>query len=84
MFIVAAIQHVKIGDLTMHQSGFSLSNDAPAESVMDTSGDYDPLPDGPEVGHFPIFSEDQERNLARESTAGFAGACFRVMLKFLF
>jgi proteasome activator subunit 4 len=51
---------------------------------MDTSGDYDPLPDGPEVGHFPIFSKDQERNLARESTAGFAGACFHVMLKFVF
>jgi proteasome activator subunit 4 len=84
MFIVAAIQHVKIGDLTKHQSSFSLSNDAPAESVMDTSGDYDPLPDGPEVGHFPIFSKDQERNLARESTAGFAGACFHVMLKFVF
>jgi proteasome activator subunit 4 len=76
MFIVAAIQHVKIGDLSMHQSGFSLSSDAPAENIMDTSDDYEQLPNGAEVGHFPIFSKEQERTLTRDSTAGFAGGYY--------
>jgi proteasome activator subunit 4 len=73
MFIVAAIQHVKIGDLSMYQSGFSLSNDALGESMMDTSEDHELFPDGTGVGHFPIFSKGQERSLVRDSTAGFAG-----------
>jgi proteasome activator subunit 4 len=77
MFIVAAIQHIKIGDLSMRQSGFSLSSDAPAEDMMDTSGDYEQFPHGAEVGHFPIFSKDQERTLTRDSTAGFAGGVFK-------
>jgi proteasome activator subunit 4 len=63
----------------MRQSSF-LSGDAPGEGMMDTSSDYDPLPDGPEVGHFPIFSRDQERNLARESTADFAGERLHAIL----
>lgn len=76
MFIVAAIQHVKIGDLSMRQSGFSFSNDGPAEDIMDTSEDHEQLQDGDGVGHFPIFSKSQERALTRDSTAGFAGKCF--------
>lgn len=60
----------------MRQSGFSLSSDALAEDMMDTSGDYEQLPHGAEVGHFPIFSKEQERSLTRDSTAGFAGGFF--------
>jgi proteasome activator subunit 4 len=73
MFIVSVIQHVKIGDLSMHQSGFSLSGDAPGEDVMDTSDDQEQLPSGTEIGQFPIFSKGEERTLVRDSTAGFAG-----------
>jgi proteasome activator subunit 4 len=76
MFIVAAIQHVKIGDLSMRQSGFSFSSDTPAEDIMDTSGDREQLPDGAEIGPFPIFSKEEERTLTRDSTAGFAGKHF--------
>lgn len=73
MFIVGVIQHVKIGDLSMHQSGFTLSGDAPGEDVMDTSDDQNSLPSGSETSQFPIFSKDEERTLVRDSTAGFAG-----------
>lgn len=76
MFIVAAIQHVKIGDLSMHQSGFSFSGDAPGEDIMDNADDSEQLPDGIEVGHFPVFSEAEERTLVRDSTASFAGKLF--------
>ena len=73
MFIVGVIQHVKIGDLSMHQSGFSLSGDAPGEDLMDTSDGQEYLPSGTEMSQFPIFSKDEERALARDSTSGFAG-----------
>lgn len=73
MFIVGVIQHVKIGDLSMHQSGFSLSGDAPGEDLMDTSDDQEQFPSGTETGQFPIFGKDEERALVRDSTAGFAG-----------
>ena len=79
MFIVAVIQHIKIGDLSMRQSSFSLC-DTPAEDMMDTSDDYEQLQHGAEVGHFPIFSKDQERTLTRDSTAGFAGEVFLLLL----
>lgn len=73
MFIVAAVQHVKIGDLSMHQSGFNLSGDAPGEDLMDVSDDQDHIPDGAEAGQLPIFSKAEERTLVRDSTASFAG-----------
>jgi len=73
MFIIGVIQHVKIGDLSMHQSGFSLSGDAPAEDVMDTSDDHEQLPSWIEMGQFTILSKQEERTLVRDSTAGFAG-----------
>jgi proteasome activator subunit 4 len=77
MFIAAAVQHVKIADLSMHKSSLSLSSDAPGESMMDTLGDYE-QPSGKENGHFPVFSADEERTLSRDSTAAFAGECLDV------
>jgi len=72
MFIVAAIQHIKIGDLSIHQSGMPLSSDAPSEEMMDVDHDYS-LPGGTEMGDTPVLSKDDERALVRDSTAGFAG-----------
>lgn len=73
MFITASIQHLKIGDLSTHQSGFSLSSDAPAEEVMDMSDDHEEIPSGVEVNNLPVYSRDEERSLVRDSTASFAG-----------
>jgi proteasome activator subunit 4 len=72
MFIVGVIQHVKIGDLAMHQSGFSLSGDTPAEDAMDTYDDHEQLPSGVDMNQFPIFSKREEQTVVRDSTAGFA------------
>jgi proteasome activator subunit 4 len=73
MFIVSAVQHIKVGDLSMHQSGLPLSEDAPGESLMDIDSDYPGLPDGTDIGDIPRLTKDEERLLVRESTAGFAG-----------
>ena len=75
MFIVSAVQLVKIGDLSMEQSGLPLSSDAPAEDIMDVDeGEQPRMPDGTETG-VQVLSRDEERILARESTAAFAGRC---------
>ncbi|OBZ79732.1 Proteasome activator complex subunit 4A [Grifola frondosa] len=73
MFITAVAQHIKIADMSMHQAGVSLSSDAPAEEMMDVdSNNGVHLPDGTDVGGAPVLSREEERALARESTAGFA------------
>ncbi|KAJ7129977.1 hypothetical protein C8R43DRAFT_1025251 [Mycena crocata] len=70
-FIVAAIQHVRIGDLSTHASalpGF-------ADEMMDVDGaeaDATPFPTGTELGDTPVLSRDEERALVRDSTASFA------------
>lgn len=69
MFIVAVVQHIKIGDLS--QSGMSFSGDEP-EEMMDTD-EHDHLPEGTEIGSQPQLSRAEERSLVRDSTAGFAG-----------
>ncbi|KAF8887975.1 hypothetical protein CPB84DRAFT_1684385 [Gymnopilus junonius] len=69
MFIVAVVQHIKVGDLS--QSGFSLSGDGPGDERMDVD-DTDRLPEGIEVGDVPRLSKSEERSLVRDSTAGFA------------
>ena len=63
MFIVAAIQHVKIGDLSSQRSAF-----ADADESMDDDASS-------EVDHpnFSIFSKEEERSMVRDSTASFAG-----------
>lgn len=71
MFIVSAIQHVKIGDISMHQSGVPLTDGIPDEERMQVDSDTR-LPDGIEDGA-SVLSRADERALARESTAAFAG-----------
>lgn len=74
MFIVSVVQHMKIGDLSIQQGGVPLSS-APAEDMMelDAQPDDSRLPDGTDVGETPTLSREEERTLARDSTAGFAG-----------
>ncbi|KDR84826.1 hypothetical protein GALMADRAFT_233236 [Galerina marginata CBS 339.88] len=69
MFIVSAVQHMKIGDLS--QSGLSFSGDGPGDEMMDVD-DTDHIPDGTEVGDTPRLSRADERSLVRDSTASFA------------
>jgi proteasome activator subunit 4 len=69
MFIVAVVQHIKMGDLS--QSGMSFSGDEP-EAMMDVD-EIDHLPEGTEVGNEPRLSRAEERSLVRDSTASFAG-----------
>ncbi|KAI0343973.1 ARM repeat-containing protein [Trametopsis cervina] len=70
MFISSVVQHIKIGDLSMQQGGVPLSGDAGEETMEIDGADGDRFPDGvePEVK----LSREEERTLARESTAGFA------------
>ena len=74
MFIASVVQHMKIGDLSLQQGGQPLAG-TPAEEMMEL--DAQPgahLPDGTEPGAGAPLSREEERTLARESTAGFAGA----------
>lgn len=72
-FIVSVIQHVKIGDISMHQSGFALSGDAPSEDLMEPDNDETRLPEGFGMSPFVALSREEENALVRESTSGFAG-----------
>ncbi|KIJ68675.1 hypothetical protein HYDPIDRAFT_106916 [Hydnomerulius pinastri MD-312] len=71
-FIVSAIQHVKVGDISMHHSGFALSGDAPGENLVEVEHEDIQLPEGIEMSPFVALSREEERALVRESTAGFA------------
>ncbi|KAJ3807112.1 hypothetical protein F5876DRAFT_90743 [Lentinula aff. lateritia] len=80
MFIVAAVQHIKLGDLSIHQSGIPLTDDAGPMEIDDD--DDTQLPAGVETG-MPALSRSEERALTRDSTAGFADwvvALFRRVL----
>ncbi|KAG1757297.1 hypothetical protein EDB19DRAFT_1924203 [Suillus lakei] len=72
LFIVSAIQHVKVGDLSMHHSGFALSGDAPGEDLMEVDNEDTHFPEGVEMSPFVSLGRQEERTLVRESTAGFA------------
>jgi len=72
MFIVAVVQHIKIGDLS--QGGITLSGDEPGYEI--DVNDIDRLPDGTEIGDTPHLSKSEERSLVRDSTASFAGTFF--------
>ena len=63
---------MKIGDLSIHQSGLHLSSDAPAEETMDVDPDFK-LPISEENGYASVLSKNEERALTRESTAASAG-----------
>ncbi|KAH7883839.1 hypothetical protein F5I97DRAFT_1969128 [Phlebopus sp. FC_14] len=71
-FIVSTIQHVKVGDISMHHSGFALSGDAPGEDLMEVDTEDTHLPDGAEMSPFIALNREEERTLVRETTAGFA------------
>lgn len=71
MFIVAAIQHVKIGDLSIHQSGVPLTDDILGDEMMNLDQDDTRFPDGVE-SPTPVLSKGDERSLTRDSTAAFA------------
>lgn len=70
MFIVSVIQHIKIGDLSMSQSGAALGDVPPDDMGVDP--EYE-LPDGTDIGDTSTLSRADERSLVRDSTAGFAG-----------
>ncbi|KIK71342.1 hypothetical protein GYMLUDRAFT_33493 [Collybiopsis luxurians FD-317 M1] len=79
MFIVAVVQHIKIGDLSIHQSGAPLTDDV---GPMNIDDDPTQLPAGVEAG-MPTLSKSEERALVRDSTASFADwvvALFRRVL----
>lgn len=71
MFITGVAQNIGIGDLSIHHSGVALSDDVPPEEVMDVD-DAELLPEGTEMGAAPRLSRQEERSLARDSTAAFA------------
>jgi len=70
MFIVAVLQNIKVGDLSIHQSGQPLTEDFAENMVVDE--DNTQLPGGTEAG-MPALSRSDERAIVRESTAAFAG-----------
>lgn len=80
MFIVAIVQHIKIGDLS--QSGMSFSGDEP-EETMDVD-EIDHLPEGTEFGSEPRLNKAEERSLVRDSTASFAGTGCSVSLQLFY
>ncbi|KAG5636752.1 hypothetical protein H0H81_006971 [Sphagnurus paluster] len=63
VFILSAVQHIKIGDLTKSQTAISYS------SFDDVSMDSDS--EGAELD-VPMLSKEEQRTLVRESTASFA------------
>ncbi|KAF9015006.1 hypothetical protein BDQ17DRAFT_1418131 [Cyathus striatus] len=63
LFIVSAVQHIKIGDLT-RQPGAPFSGDAES---MDVEEPHDYLPDGTEMGDTPRLTREEERALVRDS-----------------
>lgn len=73
MFITSVVQHIKIADVSMHQYGVDLSSDAPSEDIMDVDPATEQrLPSGVEGPGMPTLSREEERALARESTAAWA------------
>lgn len=69
MFIVAVVQHIKIGDLSLHP-GASMG-DIPDDALMDV--DRTDFPEGTDIGDTPVLSKEDERALVRDNTASFAG-----------
>jgi proteasome activator subunit 4 len=75
-FIIAAVRHVKIGDLS-NQPGLSLAGDAPPDAVTVIDSEST-VPVGNEMGYASVLSKSEERALVRDSTAGFAGDSFQL------
>lgn len=84
MFICSVIQHVKIGDLSMHSfGGVLIGDDGLGEEVAMDVDSEEPLPHGSEAmdGTMPVLSKSEERALARDSTASFSGKCLKLSRK---
>lgn len=75
MFICSAIQHIRVGDLSIHAQsiGALTADDGPSEgALMDVVTEEERLPEGiPDA--FNILSKTEERALVRDSTAAFSG-----------
>ncbi|KAJ8084329.1 Proteasome activator BLM10 [Marasmius tenuissimus] len=69
MFIVGVVQNIRVGDLSIHQSGVPITEDGIGQ--MDVDQDNTQLPSGTESG-MPALSKEDERALVRDSTAVFA------------
>ena len=76
-FIASAVQHIRIGDLSIHSSTTAPGTD---DSMMNVDEDEQYLPSGVEAenGKTPMLSRSEERILARESTSGFAGKLYAI------
>ncbi|KAL4264291.1 BLM10 family protein [Pleurotus pulmonarius] len=70
MFIVSAVQHVRIGELS-YNSGLPVDSEDPADA-MEIDTDAPPFPGGIDVGEVQKLSRSEERSLTIDSTAGFA------------
>ncbi|KAL5534546.1 hypothetical protein ACEPAG_1009 [Sanghuangporus baumii] len=73
-FVCYALQHVKVGDLSMHAHTASVmvAGDGPSENMQtDIDEQFDRLPDGSD-NLFAVLGKEEEWALVRESTAGFA------------
>ena len=83
MFIVAALQNVKIADLT--QTGRTSASVVVSDDIGDVAmTDADErLPDGVEGGPEQVLDRTEERALVRDSTAGFAGKHARTRSRLL-
>lgn len=81
-FIVSAIQHVKVGDISMHRSVFALSGDTPSEDLMELYNDETQFPEGVETSPFVSLGREEERALVHESTSGFAGTTSTIFTGF--
>ncbi|TDL28791.1 hypothetical protein BD410DRAFT_863415 [Rickenella mellea] len=72
LFICAAVQHMKIGDLSIHSQsvGVTGADDAPMDVVEEDTR----IPAGVELGagDEPVLDKAEERALVRDSTAAFA------------
>lgn len=64
-FIIGVAQHIRIGDL----SGKPVVMD---DATMEVDNNYPSLPDGTESGFGVVLSRQEERELARDTTANFA------------
>ncbi|KAH9937428.1 ARM repeat-containing protein [Fomitopsis serialis] len=84
MFISSVVQHIRIGDVSMHSAGVPLTDDAAAGEMMDVDhAAGSQLPDRAVGAGAPIMNKEEERAAARESTTAFADwvtALFRRVL----
>ncbi|KAL0950801.1 hypothetical protein HGRIS_007566 [Hohenbuehelia grisea] len=72
MFIVVVVQHLRLGDVSLHPTGLPLDSEAPGDVMMEIDNDDTRLPDGVDIGDTPRLNREDERALTRDGTASFA------------